>query len=39
MRAAFSEDDLDVGQRFRNAYEQSKFEAECLLAGWWSGCR
>jgi len=31
----FSEDDLDVGQRFRNAYEQSKFEAECLLAGWW----
>ena len=26
----FSEDDLDVGQRFRNAYEQSKFEAECL---------
>jgi thioester reductase-like protein len=31
----FSEDDLDVGQRFRNAYEQSKFEAERLLAGWW----
>ncbi len=31
----FSEDDLDVGQRFHNAYEQSKFEAECLLAGWW----
>ena len=28
----FSEDDLDVGQRFRNAYEQSKFEAECLIA-------
>jgi long-chain acyl-CoA synthetase len=28
----FSEDDLDVGQRFRNAYEQSKFEAEGLLA-------
>jgi thioester reductase-like protein len=28
----FSEDDLDVGQRFRNAYEQSKFEAECLVA-------
>jgi long-chain acyl-CoA synthetase len=26
----FSEDDLDVGQRFRNAYEQSKFEAERL---------
>jgi long-chain acyl-CoA synthetase len=29
----FSEDDLDVGQRFRNAYEQSKFEAERLIAG------
>ncbi len=29
----FSEDDLDVGQRFRNAYEQSKFEAESLVAG------
>ena len=28
----FSEDDLDVGQRFRNAYEQSKFEAECMVA-------
>jgi thioester reductase-like protein len=28
----FSEDDLEVGQRFRNAYEQSKFEAECLIA-------
>jgi long-chain acyl-CoA synthetase len=28
----FSEDDLDVGQRFRNSYEQSKFEAECLIA-------
>jgi thioester reductase-like protein len=28
----FSEDDLDVGQRFRNAYERSKFEAECLVA-------
>ncbi|HTU80173.1 MAG TPA: SDR family oxidoreductase [Solirubrobacteraceae bacterium] len=27
----FSEDDLDVGQRFRNVYEQSKFEAECLI--------
>jgi thioester reductase-like protein len=27
----FSEDDLDVGQRFRNAYEQSKFEAEVLV--------
>ena len=33
----FSEDDLDVGQRFRNAYEQSKFEAECLVAA--SGAR
>jgi long-chain acyl-CoA synthetase len=31
----FSEDDLDVGQRFRNPYERSKFEAECLLSGWW----
>jgi long-chain acyl-CoA synthetase len=29
----FSEDDLDVGQRFRNGYEQSKFEAETLLSG------
>lgn len=28
----FSEDDLDVGQRFRNSYEQSKFEAECFIA-------
>ncbi len=28
----FSEDDLDVGQRFRNTYEQSKFEAECMIA-------
>ena len=28
----FSEDDLEVGQRFRNAYELSKFEAECLIA-------
>ncbi len=28
----FSEDDLDVGQTFRNAYEQSKFEAESLVA-------
>jgi long-chain acyl-CoA synthetase len=24
----FTEDDLDVGQEFRNSYEQSKFEAE-----------
>jgi thioester reductase-like protein len=29
----FSEDELDVGQRFRNSYEQSKFEAELLVAG------
>jgi thioester reductase-like protein len=28
----FSEDDLDVGQRFHNTYEQSKFEAERLIA-------
>ncbi len=28
----FSEDELDVGQRFRNPYEQSKFEAERVLA-------
>jgi len=27
----FSEDDLDHGQRFRNSYEQSKFEAERLV--------
>jgi thioester reductase-like protein len=27
----FGEDDLDVGQEFRNAYERSKFEAECLV--------
>jgi len=31
-RGCFSEDDLDVGQRFRNAYEQSKFEAESLVS-------
>lgn len=30
----FSEDDLDVGQRFRNAYERSKFEAEMMLEDW-----
>lgn len=30
----FSEDDLYVGQRFRNAYEQSKFEAERSVAAW-----
>jgi len=27
----FSEDDLDHRNRFRNSYEQSKFEAECLV--------
>lgn len=32
-RGCFSEDDLDVGQRFRNAYERSKFEAERVVAG------
>lgn len=30
-RGRFCEDDLDVGQRFRNAYEQSKFESEQLM--------
>jgi thioester reductase-like protein len=30
----FSEDELSMGQRFRNPYEQSKFEAECLVARW-----
>ncbi|TMK95685.1 MAG: NAD-dependent epimerase/dehydratase family protein [Actinobacteria bacterium] len=29
----FAEEDLEVGQRFRNAYERSKFEAEQLVAG------
>ncbi len=33
-RGCFSEDDLDLGQQFRNTYEQTKFEAECLLARW-----
>jgi len=28
---AFSEGDLDVGQRFRNSYEQSKYEAERVV--------
>src|SRR5262245_52074891 len=28
----FAEEDLDVGQRFRNPYERSKFEAELLVA-------
>jgi thioester reductase-like protein len=27
----FAEDQLEVGQRFRNAYERSKFEAELLV--------
>ncbi len=27
----FTEDDLDVGQEFRNSYEQSKFESEQLV--------
>jgi thioester reductase-like protein len=27
----FGEDELDIGQSFRNAYEQSKFEAERLV--------
>lgn len=30
-RGVFSEDDLDVGQGFRNPYEQSKYEAEQLV--------
>jgi thioester reductase-like protein len=30
----FAECDLDVGQRFRNSYEQSKFEAEQLVRSW-----
>jgi len=30
-RGLFAEDDLDVGQRFRNPYERSKFEAERLV--------
>ncbi len=30
-RGVFREGDLDVGQRFRNPYEQSKFEAEQLV--------
>jgi thioester reductase-like protein len=29
----FAECDLDVGQQFRNSYEQSKFEAEKLVRG------
>jgi thioester reductase-like protein len=30
-KGRFGEDDLDVGQRFRNAYERSKFESEQLV--------
>jgi thioester reductase-like protein len=30
-RGVFTEDQLDVGQDFRNPYEQSKFEAETLI--------
>jgi long-chain acyl-CoA synthetase len=30
----FSEDDLDVGQGFRNPYERSKFEAEGVVKRW-----
>lgn len=30
-RGCFSEDELEVGQEFHNAYEQSKFEAERLV--------
>jgi long-chain acyl-CoA synthetase len=30
----FSEDELELGQRFRNPYEQSKFEAERLVGRW-----
>src|SRR3954454_23087291 len=30
---AFGEDDLDVGQGFRNAYERTKFEAELVVRG------
>jgi long-chain acyl-CoA synthetase len=33
-RGCFSEDDLHVGQSFRNGYEQSKFEAESLVSDW-----
>ena len=32
-KGEFHEDQLDVGQRFRNPYEQSKFEAEKLVRG------
>jgi thioester reductase-like protein len=32
-RRLFGEDELDVGQRFRNPYERSKFEAEWMVRG------
>jgi thioester reductase-like protein len=32
-RGLFREDQLDVGQRFRNPYERSKFEAERMIRG------
>ena len=37
-RALFREDELDVGQRFRNPYERSKFEAERRSASAETGC-
>ena len=33
-RLRFREDDLDVGQAFRNSYEQTKCEAETLVRAW-----
>jgi thioester reductase-like protein len=33
-RGTFTEDDLMLGQRFRNAYERSKFEAELVVASY-----
>lgn len=33
----FGEDDLDVGQTFRNSYEQSKYEAEAEVRSWAGG--
>src|SRR4051794_13359344 len=32
-RGRFAEDELDVGQGFRNPYERSKFEAEAIVRG------
>ncbi len=32
-RGTFAETDLDLGQTFRNTYEQTKWEAELMLAG------